>query len=93
MKVIDSMSAKPKAFEDIKHNHDVNPSKLQRVECQRCHYDIAEQSLKDKIKSIKDGDKTKFPNLNGVITTYTFKELVVHRGRYDDCISWDILWQ
>ena len=86
--VIDSMMDKPKAFQEIKHSHDGKPTRLESKQCDRCHFDIAEQSLIDKIKQLKPTDKTK----DKAGKVYTFKEIRVHRGRFDDCVAWDIIW-
>jgi len=84
------MADEPKAFEEIKHTgHGDNPTRLETKQCQRCKFDVAENSLTDKIKSLSD--KSKSVNASGA--PVTFKMLTVVRGRFDDCIGWTIQWR
>lgn len=91
-KIKDMMGDKQKAFLEIEHSHTGKPTSLQGRQCQRCHFDVAEQSLVDYIKNHTGLEKTKSKNSAGVMETYTFKELQVKRGSLDDCIGWIILW-
>jgi len=92
-KIIDSMKGKPKAFQEIKHDHDGDGTPLEIKKCQRCHFDIAEKSLVDEIKLLKPDAKTTFKPLSGPSVTMAFVNLKVHRGRFDDCIGWSYTWQ
>lgn len=93
--VEDSMSGKPKAFEEIEHSHkSEQPTRLEKVRCERCHYDIAEQSFIDIAKNTDSKIKTKvFDNKGVLINTATLKKIVAVRGRFDDCIGWNWIWQ
>jgi len=72
-KITDSMVGKPKAFEEIQHNHSTEPTALQMKKCERCHYDVAENSI----------PKKEFKQRNKTITKIT-----IFRGSLDDCIGW-----
>lgn len=88
------MHGKPKAFEEIKHNHDDGSTPLQMKLCERCHFDIAEKSLVDHIKKHTDTEKTKGPKAEtGIMIDFTFSKLFVHRGKFDDVIGWSTTWQ
>lgn len=92
-KIIDSMSGKPKAFEEIKHEHVKAPTRLQSLQCERCRYDRAEESLLEKIDSLKDDEVTKLFDSKGVPKGIAkFQNLHVLRGRLDDVIGWTISW-
>jgi len=89
--IMDDRMEKPKAFQEIKHDHRGKSTRLQEKRCERCRYDTAEESLTAFIEEHKDTDKTT-DNSTGAKRTYTFKSLVVHRGSFDDVMGWTILW-
>lgn len=81
------MFEKSKAYEEIKHQHEGKPTRLESKQCQRCKFDVAELSMVDFIKNL---NVTKpFVDPDG---SHTFVKMVVHRGHLDDCVSWDTLW-
>jgi len=81
------MKDKSKRYEVLKHEEN-------NLDCLHCKYDKTEKSLVDKIKSMKDTDKTQGLDKDGVtILTKTFQKLVVKRGRHDDVIGWSVFWQ
>jgi len=84
-KVIDSLKDEPKRYEAIQH-------KENDLDCLHCKFVKGEQSLTDKINSMKNTDTTKQVLEDGKIITKTFKKLVVKRGKYDDVIGWFIHW-
>jgi len=90
-KIVDSVSTE-KAFQEIKHDHEGGGTRLQKVRCERCHYDRAEQSLIDYIKGHSGKETMKAKDINGVMKTYVFKNISVARGRYDDCMGWSTGW-
>ncbi len=93
-KIKDSMKEKEKGFESISHLHSENANRLETIKCDRCKYDRAEQSLKDKIASLTNSSKTSFTNPStGATGTKTLKELRVIRGKFDDVIGWSMIWQ
>lgn len=88
------MSGKSKAFEEMKHNHDKEPTRLESKQCERCRYDTAEESLTEKIKSLKDTETTKLFDRDGLPKgTAKFQNLHVLRGRFDDVMGWTISWR
>ena len=90
-KIIDKLKDSGKKEKDFKWKilkHNSND-----LDCLHCKYLKAENSLKDKIKDMKDTDTTKYKDKSGVETTHTFKLLKVFRGRHDDVIGWSISWQ
>lgn len=91
-KIIDSMFGKPKAFELLKHGHSKTANILEKKICERCRYDVAEQSLADHIKNHKDADTIKSVDKNGNGVTGVFKNMIVIRGRFDDVIGWVKNW-
>lgn len=82
-KITDPRSDRPKAYQEIKHEHEGKPTRLQEKKCQRCHFDVAENSLVDYIKNHTGLEKT-----DGKV----FSKLKVVRGSLDDCIGWITLW-
>jgi len=74
----DQRKGKSKGFEEMTHNHDLPPTRLQEIACQRCHYDKAENSIPKNQFTIKD------ENGNNI----TITEIKIIRGRFDDCIGW-----
>ena len=87
------MYQKPKAFEDIKHDHDKNPTRLQEKTCQRCKFDTAEKSLVQHIKNHSLNDKIKAPRIGTkLLVDVTFVKMIVVRGHLDDCIGWTKSW-
>lgn len=95
-KIKDNRYDLDKAFEELKHKHPIGadkPTRLDSMTCQRCKFDKAEDSLTDKIKNMKQTDTVRRKNSAGNMQTYTFKEMKVKRGRFDDCMGWVIIWQ
>ena len=70
-KIHDSMEDESKRFEKIEHT-------VNHVQCQRCKFDIAEESIPKKEWIVKD-DKGK---------DVTVKEVTIVRGSLDDCQGW-----
>ena len=71
--IVDTMKGKGKAYQEISHKHNGSPSRLEMVQCERCRYDRAENSI----------PKKEFKHLGKTVTKIT-----IHRGRLDDCIWW-----
>lgn len=86
------MKGESKAFEEIKHQHNENPSRLQIKKCERCHFDIAEASLVEFIKDHTGQEKMTAKTLSGAVQNTTFQNLKVVRGSLDDCIGWITNW-
>lgn len=92
-KFFDLMDGKPKAFEEIKHIHDGEPTRLELKTCERCKYDTSEKSLEDKKKSIKDDETTPTWKPDGTPgPRASLKKMTVVRGKLDDCIGWAAEW-
>jgi len=89
-KIKDAMDGKPKAYEEIKHQHTGEPTRLEGKTCQRCHYDVAEQSFVDYVKKHDDSETTTQRKSTHV---FKFLDITVHRGRFDDVVAWDVQWQ
>jgi len=89
---IEDVAPKNKAYQEVKHEHQGEPTRLQLRTCQRCRFDTAEKSLDDKIKGMTGTETTKAKNPSGTTATYTFKKLMVVRGRLDDCVGWTLTW-
>jgi len=89
------MDGKPKAYQEIKHSHQDNPTRLQEKTCDRCKYDKTEKSLQEHIKNHTGKEKTKAvkPGSATILKDYTFSQMKVHRGRFDDVIGWTTNWQ
>ena len=68
-------------YRKIKHD-------AEDIDCLHCKYERSEQSLKDKIESMKVTDTIKTDA--GV---KTFVQMEVYRGRYDDVMGWQISWR
>lgn len=86
--IVDSMYGKSKIFELVSHDsHGEKPNPLEKKQCQRCRYDVAENSLLEKIKELSPNDTIKFEN-----TTQKFSGLKVVRGNLDDCQGWLMEW-
>jgi len=84
-KIIDVLKDEPKRYESIQHKED-------DLDCLHCKFEKGEQSLTDKINSMKNTDTTKHFVEGKGVTTKAFKKLVVKRGKYDDVIGWVIHW-
>ena len=90
-KIVESIKGL-KAYQEIKHTHENNPTPLQTKQCQRCHFDIAESSLEDYIKNHDGKEQTKMTTPSGQTLTKDFKKLQIIRGSLDDCIGWVSEW-
>lgn len=89
-KIEDKMRGKRKFYVD-NIQHDPNLEKTR--DCPRCHYDERENSLNQKIESMTGTETISQQNPDGTTRTLAFSKLIVKRGKHDDCIGWDILWQ
>ena len=91
--IVDSTTGKEKAFLLLLHDeHGNNPNALQKKNCKRCHYDVAEQSLIDYIKDHKGNEKFSGEDATGKARVFVFQNLKVVRGSLDDCIGWNTSW-
>lgn len=62
--------------------------------CKRTKYEEREQSLKDALRSMNDNDKTDvLDNTGKKIGTKTLSQVRVIRGKDDDVIGWEKVWQ
>jgi len=83
-KIKDDRALKPKAYEDIDHNHGPNPTRLQSVKCQRCKFNSTEAWLQNYIRTT-DNDAT---NSNNKLLSH----VQVMRGKFDDVMGVGISW-
>jgi len=88
-KIIDERRGKPKVFELMKHRHQAAPNELEKKQCERCGYDIAEKSWDAKLESMDGKETTKDASGRGQ-TLFGVEAL---RGRYDDMMGWATIWQ
>jgi len=72
-----------KDFKYKKIGHSVN-----HIDCKRCSYDVAEESLKIKKSKVKDNDTTIHNK-----KTFTLKQIKVCRGSNDEVNGWCTQWQ
>ena len=91
-KLTDERKGKDKAFQEIAHSHQENPTRGQSLDCIRCIYDAREKSLEDFILNTSNTATHKFRE-SGAMKTRTLKKLKVLRGKHDDCMGWIGQWQ
>jgi len=88
------MDGKPKTFELMKHTHEDNPNSLEKLSCEHCTFDNREKSLQEHIKSHTGLEKIKSEKPGSLtLQSYTFKNMKVMRGKFDDVIGWSTTWQ
>ncbi len=88
------MDGKEKAFEEIKHTHLKEPTRLELKTCERCKYDTREKSLEDKKKSIKSDETKRTIKPDGTAgPRVPLLKMTVARGRFDDVIGWFLEWR
>lgn len=79
-------------FEEMPCNHDPNSKEYKKVDCEKCNFDNAELSLEEFLNKLDGTEKTQILDIDGVPKNHTLSKIIVQRGRFDDCIGWNMIW-